>query len=62
MIIQGTSPEKGHQGTCFSYDDHRIAMTLAVAGMAGQGVEIENPDCIDISYPSFYEEMHRLYK
>ena len=37
-------------------------MTLAVAGMAGQGVEIENPDCIDISYPSFYEEMNRLYK
>ena len=62
LIIQGTSPEKWQQGTCFSYDDHRIAMTLAVAGMAGQGVEIENPDCIDISYPSFYEEMNRLYK
>ena len=62
LIIQGTSPEKWHQATCFSYDDHRIAMTLAVAGMAGQGVEIENPDCIDISYPSFYEEMNRLYK
>ena len=62
LIIQGTSPEKWHQATCFSYDDHRIAMTLAVAGMAGQGVEIENPDCINISYPSFYEEMNRLYK
>ena len=49
------------QGTCFSYDDHRIAMTLAIAGMAGNGVEIEQPDCVAISYPSFYEEMAGLY-
>ena len=62
LIIQGTPAAKWRKGTCFSYDDHRIAMTLAVAGMAGQGVEIEKPDCIDISYPSFYEELSRLYK
>lgn len=62
LIIDGTSASKWQQGSCFSYDDHRIAMTLAVAGMAGRGVAIQNPDCIDISYPGFYEEMERLYK
>lgn len=62
LIIEGTDAGKWQQGTCFSYDDHRIAMTLAVAGLAGQGVEIEHPDCIDISYPNFYDEMQRLCK
>lgn len=61
LIIRGGSQNKWQQGTCFSYDDHRIAMTLAIAGMAGSGVEIEQPDCVDISYPSFYEELAGLY-
>lgn len=61
LIIQGGQLEKWQKASCFSYDDHRIAMTLAIAGMAGQGVEIEQPDCIDVSYPSFYEEMMKLY-
>lgn len=63
LIIHGTNGDisQWQQGTCFSYDDHRIAMTLAIAGMAGAGVEIEQADCVDISYPSFYEELGRLY-
>ena len=61
LIIRGGSQNIWQQGTCFSYDDHRIAMTLAIAGMAGNGVEIEQPDCVAISYPSFYEEMAGLY-
>ena len=61
LIIRGGSQNVWQQGTCFSYDDHRIAMTLAIAGMAGNGVEIEQPDCVAISYPSFYEEMAGLY-
>ncbi|MGM9540274.1 3-phosphoshikimate 1-carboxyvinyltransferase [Anaerovibrio sp.] len=61
LIIRGGSGHKWQQGTCFSYDDHRIAMTLAIAGMAGSGVEIEQPDCVAISYPDFYEEMMKLY-
>lgn len=61
LIIRGGRRNKWRRGNCFSYDDHRIAMTLAVAGMAGSGVEIEQPDCVDISYPDFYEEMLGLY-
>lgn len=48
------------KATCFSYDDHRIAMALSIAGAAGNGVEIENPDCVDISYPQFYETLRIL--
>ena len=42
--------------------DHRIAMALAVAGAAGDGVEIRDPDCVDISYPNFYQTLEALRK
>lgn len=45
---------------CYSYHDHRIAMALAVAGAAAQGVEIEQPDCVAISYPGFYAQLNRF--
>jgi len=35
---------------------------LAVAGLAGAGVEITNADCVDISYPTFYDELTNLIK
>ena len=59
IIHGGTIPKMAE---CFSYDDHRMAMCLAVLGIAGAGVEIQNPDCVDISYPNFYEELDRLTK
>ncbi len=61
LIINGSSKNIWQKGTCFSYDDHRIAMTIAIAGMAGNGAEIERPDCIDVSYPGFYDELASLY-
>ncbi|MBQ7516698.1 MAG: 3-phosphoshikimate 1-carboxyvinyltransferase [Schwartzia sp.] len=45
---------------CASYDDHRIAMALAIAGAAGDGVEIEGPGCVDISYPAFYRTLEEI--
>jgi 5-enolpyruvylshikimate-3-phosphate synthase len=33
-------------------------MSMAVAGLASDGgVEIENPGCVDISFPGFFEVM-----
>ena len=48
--------------SAFSYDDHRIAMSLAIFGAAGEGVTIENPDCVNISYPTFYKILEELRK
>ncbi len=59
LVIHGGEKKIRH-GDCFSYDDHRMAMSLAVAGAAGDGVTIENPECVDISYPSFYETLKAL--
>ena len=54
LIIRGIS-EFSENPICNSYDDHRIAMALAIAGAAGNGVIIEQPDCVNISYPEFYQ-------
>lgn len=41
--------------------DHRIAMTMAVAGLAADGeTVIEDPDCVNISYPDFFKTLAKL--
>lgn len=58
LIIHGGA--KLQQATAFSYDDHRIAMSLAILGTVGAGVEIENPQCVNISYPEFYQTLEEI--
>lgn len=58
MIITGGASL--HTADCDSYDDHRMAMALAIAGVAADGVRILNAHCADISYPTFYQELSRL--
>ena len=62
LVIHGSDSNKWQQAKCFIYDDHRIAMSLAIAGIAGAGVEIEEPDCVRISYPDFYQQLEALCK
>ena len=39
-----------------SHGDHRIAMALAVAGLAASGeTELEGADCVAVSFPSFFD-------
>ncbi len=58
LIIEGGQCLKF--GVCHSHDDHRMAMSLAIAGLAGNGVEITEPDCVRISYPDFFETLASL--
>ncbi|RAO99030.1 3-phosphoshikimate 1-carboxyvinyltransferase [Petrotoga sp. 9PW.55.5.1] len=40
--------------TCNSYNDHRIAMSLAIAGtIAENPIKIQNFECVNISFPEF---------
>ena len=43
-----------------TYDDHRIAMSFAVAGLVVPGIVIEDPDCVAKTYPEFFEDLRRL--
>lgn len=41
--------------------DHRIAMTALIAGLIARGqTSVRDADCIDVSYPSFYEDLKRV--
>lgn len=59
MIIRGGKTLQG--AVIDSKLDHRIAMSFAVAAMNAEGEsEILGSECVDISYPKFYEDMKML--
>jgi 3-phosphoshikimate 1-carboxyvinyltransferase len=61
MIIRGTGSL--HGAKIQSYDDHRIAMSFAIAALCAEGnTDIENAECVNISYPRFYEDLQKLQK
>jgi 3-phosphoshikimate 1-carboxyvinyltransferase len=43
-----------------TYDDHRMAMSLALLGLRAPGVEIENPGCVAKTYPDFFVDLASL--
>ncbi len=45
-----------------TYDDHRMAMSFAVAGLKIPGVKIKNPKCVEKSFPDFFERFKKLYE
>ena len=42
------------------YQDHRLAMSFAVAGLKAPGVVIRDPDCVAKSFPDFWEYFEKL--
>ena len=43
-----------------TYDDHRIAMSFAILGLAVPGMRIRGGGCVRKSFPGFWEEMEKL--
>lgn len=43
-----------------TYDDHRMAMSFAVAGTRMTGVTINDPRCVEKTYPRFFDDLSRL--
>jgi 3-phosphoshikimate 1-carboxyvinyltransferase len=52
---------KPHGAEIETYDDHRMAMSFAVAGLTVPGVKIKGERCVDKSFPEFWEFLHKLY-
>jgi 3-phosphoshikimate 1-carboxyvinyltransferase len=40
-----------------TYNDHRMAMSFAVAGLRIAGVKINNPGCTEKTYPRFFDDL-----
>lgn len=59
LVVHG--PTLLHGAVLESFDDHRIAMAFAVAGLVADGTTvIEGADCVGISFPSFWDTLERL--
>ncbi|ALS73857.1 3-phosphoshikimate 1-carboxyvinyltransferase [Planococcus rifietoensis] len=59
MVIQGPTPLTG--AAMNSYGDHRLGMMAAVAALIADGpVTIDDPGCISISYPNFFDHLDKL--
>ena len=59
MVIQGPTSLSG--AALASYGDHRLGMMAAVAALIADGpVTIDEPGCISISYPNFFEHLDKL--
>ncbi len=52
MEIIGGSPKGARIET---FNDHRIAMAFSVAGLKVDGMAIENPSCVEKSFPTYWQ-------
>lgn len=43
-----------------TYDDHRMAMSLALVGLQQPGVRIHDPDCVSKTYPNFFDDLKKF--
>jgi 3-phosphoshikimate 1-carboxyvinyltransferase len=59
MTVDGGQPIVG--GDVHSHGDHRLAMALAAAALAGTGdVRIAGADAVAVSYPRFWDDLEQL--
>ena len=58
-VINGPRELEGTRVNAFG--DHRVAMALAVAGLIAEGkTEIDGAECVEISYPEFFDHLEYL--
>lgn len=61
LVIQGSRERRFRGATCSSHGDHRVAMSLAIAGLlADAPTLIEESACIETSFPGFKGKLSEL--
>ena len=59
MIIEGDKIFYGNE--CESYNDHRIAMCIAIASLVcNEPIILNNYECVNISFPNFFDILENL--
>ncbi len=59
LTIRGGRPQEAVVET---YNDHRIAMSFAIAGLKVPGIRIRNESCVEKSFPTFWQVFEELYQ
>ncbi len=62
LIIQGDPSLIGQSRPCEiqTFDDHRIAMSFALAGLLVRDIAILDPACVGKTYPGFWDDLGTL--
>ena len=56
-----TGPRELEGAKVSAHGDHRVAMALAIAGLVAHGrTEIDGAECVEISYPEFFDPLEYL--
>ena len=58
LIIQ--PPQRLRPAEIHTYDDHRMAMSFALAGTREQGIFIKDSQCVNKTYPQYFEDLDKL--
>ena len=61
LRIVGGAPASAGVVELDTYDDHRMAMALALTGLRRPGVVIRDPACVSKTYPTFWADLARVY-
>ncbi len=59
VALRITPPPRVRSGRIATYDDHRMAMSFALAATRRRGIEIENPACVSKTFPDYFEVLRR---
>ena len=61
LIMEGSAGKAFRAAKIQSYGDHRMAMSMAIAALVADGpIEIEDIDCVNTSFPSFWKSLSSL--
>jgi 3-phosphoshikimate 1-carboxyvinyltransferase len=54
------TPRPLHGAEIETYNDHRMAMSMALIGLRVPGIVIKNPGCVAKTYPGFFADLEKL--
>jgi 3-phosphoshikimate 1-carboxyvinyltransferase len=54
------TPRPLHGAEVETYNDHRMAMSMALVGLKVPGVVIKDPGCVAKTYPNFFSDLEKL--
>jgi 3-phosphoshikimate 1-carboxyvinyltransferase len=54
------TPAPLHGAVVETYNDHRMAMSMALVGLKIRGIVIDQPACVAKTYPHFFDDLERL--
>ncbi|MFI5231684.1 MAG: 3-phosphoshikimate 1-carboxyvinyltransferase [Gemmatimonadales bacterium] len=60
FVVRGS--DRPYRGRIQTHGDHRIAMAFGVLGaLDGNAIEVDDRDCVNVSYPGFWSDLARVH-